>query len=227
MVNVDFYDKTLDISIRDEGIGITPEAQKRIFKPFEQADISTTRNFGGTGLGLSISKRLAELLGGDIKVSSTIGVGSTFKVTLNVESIDSNNIENIEEKMEYQFEGHILVAEDNKTNQMLIEILLDDMNLSCDIAGDGVKAIEMCEQNKYDLILMDINMPNMDGLQATKHIREKLDNKSKIPIIALTANAMKDDISHYLQSGMNAYVSKPIDINKLAKEMALFLKKKV
>ena len=226
MVNVDFYQKTLEISVHDEGIGITSEAQKRIFKPFEQADISTTRNFGGTGLGLSISKRLAELLGGDISVSSTIGVGSTFKVTLNVNIIDADIIESVEEE-EYQFEGHILVAEDNKTNQMLIKILLSDMNLTCDIAEDGVEAVHMYEQKRYELILMDINMPNMDGLQATEFIRKKSDDISKIPIIALTANAMKDDISNYLESGMNAYVSKPIDVNKLAKEMLPFLKQKV
>jgi len=213
----------LHMAIKDEGIGISEEAQKRIFNPFEQAEISTTRNYGGTGLGLSISKNLIELLEGEIHLESKEGEGSTFSFSIKAPEVSLSQ-EQQSHSESPRFQGHVLVAEDNKTNQLLISILLDEMNLTYSLAEDGKEALEAFKTSQdYDLILMDINMPNMNGIEATQHIRQSNYPNQDIPIIALTANVMKEDIEGYLQSGMNAHISKPIDKDLLGKILADYL----
>jgi len=213
----------LSVAVKDEGIGISEEAQKRIFTPFEQAEVSTTRNYGGTGLGLSISKKLIELLHGEISLESKLGKGSTFTFSIKAPEVLPLD-EHQHEDAVPGLKGHLLVAEDNKTNQLLLSILLDEMNLTYTLVEDGneaVKAFNTCSD--YDLILMDINMPNMNGVEATRSIRQSDSSHKNIPIIALTANVMKEDIDHYLQSGMNAHISKPVDSQLLAEMLAQYL----
>ena len=215
--------ESLHMAVKDEGIGISEEAQERIFNPFEQAEISTTRNYGGTGLGLSISKNLIELLQGEVHLESKIGEGSTFSFFIKAPEI-THSQEKESHGESPRLQGHVLVAEDNKTNQLLISILLDEMNLTYTIVEDGKEALEAFKTSQeYDLILMDINMPNMDGIEATQHIRQSGLPHHNIPIIALTANVIKEDIEHYIQSGMNAHISKPIDSDLLGKALVNYL----
>ncbi len=213
----------IHISIQDEGIGISEEAQQRIFNPFEQAEISTTRNYGGTGLGLSISKKLIELLGGEIQVESRLGEGSRFSFSLLAPEVSTQEEQNsLNETPALQ--GHLLVAEDNKTNQMLISILLDELKLTYTIVEDGQEAFEAFKRDQdYDLILMDINMPRTNGIEATQLIRQSGEPNQQIPIIALTANVMKEDVDEYLRLGMNDHLSKPIDSDRLGKLLASYL----
>jgi CheY-like chemotaxis protein/nitrogen-specific signal transduction histidine kinase len=217
-VDISYEDEYIRVSVSDSGIGISEAAQKRIFEPFEQETNSTSRKFGGTGLGLTISKKLVELMGGEISVKSNIDEGSTFSFSIHAPVSDEVAKESIN-NITYKFDAHVLIAEDNKTNQMLIEILLNEMGITCDIADDGLKAVEAFEKGSYDLILMDISMPHMDGVEATKIIRKS----SNIPIVALTANSMKDDIEYYLRSGINNYVTKPIDIKQLGYILSKYL----
>jgi len=221
-IELRYKDSQLFVSVRDEGIGISEEAKKRIFNAFEQAESSTTRSFGGTGLGLSISKKLVELLGGEISVEGELDKGSVFSFYVDAPE-SKNNVDDVIEDKDYKFEGHVLVAEDNKTNQMLIKILLDDMGISYKVVDDGEEAVKAFLDEEFDLILMDINMPNMDGIEATKRIRQENTEGNTIPIIALTANAMKEDVNGYLEAGMNSHVSKPINNALLAKELLNFL----
>lgn len=214
----------LHLAVNDEGIGISKEAQERIFNPFEQAELSTTRNYGGTGLGLSISKRLIELLDGKIKVESELEKGTTFSFYIYAPEVTDFD-DTINDEQDYQFKGHVLVAEDNKTNQLLISILLEEMNITFTLVENGKEAVEaFILHPDYDLILMDINMPIMDGIDATKQIRGSENYHKDVPIIALTANAMKEDMEHYKQVGMADYVSKPIDNHLLGKTLSKYLK---
>jgi signal transduction histidine kinase/CheY-like chemotaxis protein len=222
-IDLSYKGSRLYVSVSDKGIGISEEAKKRIFNAFEQAESSTTRSFGGTGLGLTISKKLVELLGGEISVEGEVGKGSVFSFYIDAPTSKKSTDDAIEER-DYTFEGHILVAEDNKTNQMLIKILLDEMGISYTVVDDGEEALKTFLTEDFDLILMDINMPKMDGIEATKQIRKANKDTSTVPIIALTANAMKDDVQTYLKAGMNGHVSKPIDNSLLAKELSRFLK---
>ncbi len=225
-IDLEYKGSQLFISVTDAGIGIAEEATKRIFNPFEQAESSTTRSFGGTGLGLAISKKLVELLGGEITVRSELGKGSVFSFYIDAPEA-KESVEDVIEDKEYKFEGKVLVAEDNKTNQMLIKILLDDMGLNYKVVDDGEEAVQAFLDEEFDLILMDINMPNMDGLEATKQIRKANKDNHTIPIVALTANAMKEDVKKYHKAGMNSHVSKPINNTLLAKELSRFLKETV
>lgn len=225
-MDLSYKDKQLYVSVKDKGIGISEEAKRRIFNAFEQAESSTTRSFGGTGLGLTISKKLVELLGGKISVEGEVGQGSVFSFYVDAPKSEKSIDDSVEER-EYKFEGHVLVAEDNKTNQMLIKILLDEMGIDYKVVDDGKEAVQAFLDDDFDLILMDINMPNMDGVEATQHIRKTDRDTNTVPIIALTANAMNEDVQGYLEAGMNGYVSKPIDSALLAKELLRFLKETV
>jgi PAS domain S-box-containing protein len=217
-IRAKYIDGQLQISVEDSGIGINKETQERIFKPFEQADSSTTRKYGGTGLGLSISSELINIMNGKLTLKSQEKVGSTFTVNIPLK-LKSNEVaskikfENNQENKFEKLKGKILVAEDNKTNQMLIQILLEEFGLECDIVNDGNEAVEMVGKNSYDLILMDENMPNLRGIEAMKIIRNKYN--TKIPIIALTANVMNGDKERFLREGMDGYISKPIDDKEL------------
>ncbi|MBF0111602.1 MAG: response regulator [Desulfamplus sp.] len=219
---------TLLFEVADTGIGIPQDRLDRMFQPFSQADASTTRKYGGTGLGLVISKRLVELMGGEISVESQYEKGTTFRFTACFEKIASDliylandavsctntNLDKIVEPSNRELtEIRILMAEDNEFNQRLAIILLQKMGLTPDVASNGKEAVEAVRQKIYDIILMDIQMPEMDGLEAAKAIR---DEGFKIPIIAMTANVTADDMANCAAAGMNGYISKPIDPDKLS-----------
>jgi len=221
-INIEFKKDKLYVAVIDEGIGISPEAQERVFTAFEQAEASTTRKFGGTGLGLSIAKRLVEMLGGKIALESTIDKGSNFNFY--IDALEVNDFkEDKNEELMVDFDAHVLIAEDNKTNQLLITILLDELGITYAVVNDGLEAIKALEQEKFDAVLMDINMPNLNGIEATVQIKER---GLTLPIIALTANAMKEDIEEYFTVGMCAHISKPIDNTKLIEVLSKILNKK-
>lgn len=219
-------------TVRDTGIGMSTSEVERLFKPFEQADSSTTRRFGGTGLGLCISKNLAQLLGGDVTVKSQQGVGSEFIVTVsgNFDNKPYELLSKIEddhtpvdvssELNAIKLDARILVAEDNLDNQALIKLLLGAWGLTPDVVNNGAEAVEAALVNDYHLIFMDMQMPVMGGLEATQMLRHAAYDG---PIVALTANVMKQDIDTYLQAGCDATLAKPIDKRALGETLVQFL----
>jgi len=219
-------------SVEDTGIGIAPEHQEAIFEQFSQGDSGTARKFGGTGLGLTITKKLIELLGGRIAVQSKPEEGSVFHITIPV-SPPSNHViaanrsdpsgrnGEAEPFRSETFRGRILIAEDNPSNQILIEILLKKIGLSASIAADGLQAVELASRESFELILMDIQMPGKNGLDAARELRAR---GIQTPIIALTANAMKGDRERCLQAGCNGYLTKPVDRSKLIEALRQYLK---
>lgn len=204
--------------VSDCGIGLTEEQISQLFRMFEQADASTTRQYGGTGLGLAISKQLAELMGGEVGVCSTPGVGSTFWATLRVGLPDlaagaaqPAAAGQVLTNRQIRFDGaRILLAEDNPLNQQIAQELLEDAGASVVIANDGREVLEQTAAGSFDCILMDVRMPFMDGLQATRVLREMSASK-EIPIIAMTANALVEDREECLRVGMNDFISKPVN----------------
>ena len=219
-----YKNSKLHVFVEDEGIGISEKYQNRIFDSFSQEDSSTTRKYGGTGLGLSISYNLIALMNGKLEVSSTLGKGSIFSFSIPLEkkekSLDKGKV-----NIPNNFKGHILLAEDNKANQVFMKVILKKINLTFDIASDGLEAVEKFSKNNYDLILMDENMPNMCGIEATEkilHIEKSMDKKHT-PIIALTANALAGDREKFLNAGMDEYLSKPLNKNALYSVLNKFL----
>jgi len=211
----------------DSGIGMSPKEQENLFLPFSQADASTTRRYGGTGLGLSISKQIIELMDGKIWVKSKENNGSTFCFELKLPNAKNVMNKKVDKKLTIEdikiLNGaKILLVEDNKVNQEIIIGLLENSGINIDIAENGAEAIDTFNNNSYELILMDIQMPIMDGYKASKLIREQ--NQS-IPIIALTANAMIKDIEKTKASGMNAHLNKPVEVNKLYATLLKFISK--
>ena len=212
----------LRFEVTDTGIGITPEDQKRLFTAFEQADGSMTRKYGGTGLGLAISKRLANLMGGDIGVESQFGTGSCFWFTARllkandvVRAAPTANNFAAEACLRAEFAGtRILLAEDEPINQEVSCCLLEEVGLIVDIADDGQQAFQLAQQNAYALILMDIQMPKLNGIDATKAIRA-LPDYAETPILAMTANAFDEDRKICIEAGMSDHISKPVDPDKL------------
>ncbi|MBN2138970.1 MAG: response regulator [Sedimentisphaerales bacterium] len=216
--------------VEDTGIGIPKNKLNTIFEVFTQADGSHTRKFGGSGLGLTITKRLAEILGGSLTVTSQENKGSNFSLGIPVGAktapqeafLDRHNIaDELQPKTkvnaEAKFTGQVLVAEDSLTNQSLIELLLKRMGLEVTIANDGKEAVSKAREAKFDLILMDMQMPNMNGYEATKLLRRE---GIKTPIVALTANAMKGDDKKCLAIGCDDYMSKPIDRKRLVEVLS-------
>ncbi len=219
--------------VEDTGIGIPKDKQDEIFETFVQGDNSTSREFGGTGLGLAISKRLAELLDGQLTMTSEVGKGSVFSLTIpaGVEVtkqpfLDRQNMVshieacNDDQAQQVEFSGNILVAEDAKTNQVLIKSLLKRLGLKVTIAEDGNQVVQKALTEQFDLIFMDIEMPNMNGYEAAKAIRKK---GLKTPIIALTAYAMKGDDVKCFAAGCDDYISKPIEHKKLLQTLSKYL----
>jgi PAS domain S-box-containing protein len=222
-----YENSQLVIEVIDEGIGMSKEAQNKIFNPYEQAKSSITRDYGGTGLGLSIVLNLVEQMQGDIKLVSKEGEGSSFKIMLplnSTEQLDNIKYEDKQETKEKLLKGHILVAEDDKTNQILVGAMLKKIGLSYAMADDGAKAVEMFGEAKYDVVMLDENMPNLNGSQAMKQIHEKYGNT--IPVVALTADAMSGVKEKYLESGMSGYLSKPIYADELYAVLEPLLKNK-
>lgn len=213
--------------IKDSGIGISPDKTDHIFDSFSQASSSTTRKYGGTGLGLAIVKNIVKLFDGEIKVESTEGVGSTFIFNLNLGVAENQNIvqERKSPDMETDLSGtRILVAEDYPMNQLLINETLSSWNFEIEIVENGKLALEKIAENDYDLVLMDVNMPEMGGLEAATLIRKQLDPpKNNIPIIAMTAGALKGDKEKCINAGMNDYISKPFDQDELYLKIANYL----
>jgi len=202
------------VSVIDTGIGISQEQQGSIFDIFSQADTSTTRKYGGTGLGLTISKKIIQLMGGELQVQSGLGKGSVFSFTLTLDRA-SKDIKNkrrkIDEKIQFQ-QSKVLLVEDDKVNQMIALKMLKKFNCEVTVANNGQEAVNIFSANTFDLVLMDIQMPIMNGIEATKQIRK---NNKSITIIALTANVMKDDKDKCFQAGMNEVITKPVQIDNL------------
>jgi signal transduction histidine kinase/ActR/RegA family two-component response regulator len=213
----------LRFSVTDSGIGLTNEKQNKLFTAFTQVNNSISRTYGGTGLGLSICKQLVELMGGQIGVDSTKGIGSTFWFTVCCQPAKKTVVATVRRASLDRWVASrplkVLVAEDNAANQRLIEAIFNKLNHSVDIAENGKCAIELLKSGDFDVTLMDIRMPVMDGIKATASIRAMDGHKSNIPIIAVTADISADNITEYMSLGMNDVCGKPIDLPVLLKSI--------
>lgn len=225
MVHEDPEKVTLEFSVRDTGIGITNEKIIKIFENFQQASSDTARLYGGTGLGLAIVKQLVENQKGKIEVKSKEGKGSTFSFKLDFQKTTALPEEEVEVVyLDRRLEGvKILVVEDIALNQLLMKTLLDDFGFESDIVGNGRLAVEKLQTNAYDIVLMDLQMPEMNGFEATESIRNTL--KLNVPIIALTADVTTVDLSKCKAVGMDDYIAKPVDERMLYTKMIGFLKR--
>jgi signal transduction histidine kinase/CheY-like chemotaxis protein len=220
--------KTLTLKVRDSGIGIPEDSLAQLFQKFEQADATTTRRFGGTGLGLAICRELVELMGGDIAADSISGEGATFTVRLPLKRArdrraTARGAAKLNPAVAASKPGdrpapiRVLAAEDNAVNQMVLKALLDQAGVEMTMTADGVAAVAAWESSAWDLILMDVQMPVMDGPTATRTIRarEAATGRRRTPILALTANAMSHQVEDYLAAGMDGFIAKPIEIARL------------
>ena len=221
--------------MRDTGIGIAPEKQQLIFASFSQVDASTTRKYGGTGLGLAISQRLAQMMGGRVWVESEPGVGSSFFFTARFavslsapaadaeaagsEQADDDTAASGQRRIKASPDGtfKILLAEDNPVNQLLAVRILENAGHTVTVVDDGVQALEAVRRERFDLVLMDVQMPLLGGIEATEALRkeELATAADRIPVIAMTAGAIQGDRERCLAAGMDDYISKPIDMRQL------------
>lgn len=210
------------IRVTDTGIGISSETQKKLFRPFTQADSSTRREYGGTGLGLVISKRLAEMMGGDITIESVPKEGSTFAFTAYLEPSVQQAEHSFEDTIQSDISElapnqRVLVAEDNLGNQKLILGMLKKLGIAADTASDGIEALDLFQKGTYDLVLMDCQMPEMDGFDTTREVRAlERQTDSHTPIVALTAVSLKGTRERCINAGMDDYLTKPLELKPLA-----------
>ena len=211
-------DADMTLVIADTGIGIPAKRLSAVFDQFEQADNSTTRQYGGTGLGLAISRRLARMMKGDIKVESAIDRGSTFTLDLALPPCDATAVKSVDHALENlpNFCLRALVAEDNPFNQVVARSLLQRVGIEVEIAENGVRALEMLDVGDYDLVFMDVRMPVMNGYEATIRIRARDDATASIPILAVTADATRSDVRKCLEAGMDLHLSKPLRLTDVA-----------
>jgi PAS domain S-box-containing protein len=234
MIDIDQETPTLMIHIKDTGVGLKKDAFETIFKEFKQADSTVSREYGGTGLGLPISKRLIEMMGGDITVESQIGEGSEFTVILPIADhkiISNVNDEGLKQKLTNRLRSAIkdeqraLIVEDYEGNIVILSFMMDEIDLNYDIAKNGQEALDLWREKHYDVILMDVQMPVMDGLTATKSIRDmELKNKlPETPIIGMTAHALVEDKEKCIDSGMTDYLSKPLDSDLLKEKIFKYI----
>lgn len=212
----------IHFAVKDSGIGISKEGQSKLFTPFTQAETSTSRKYGGTGLGLAISQRLIEAMGGNIHVESEEGQGSTFFFNLDLEeqeNVDTTNISSqapSHENIMDMRHMNILIVEDNEMNRKVLQGLLEPLNSTISVAANGFEALEICNKKSFDLILMDIQMNGLSGIETTIKIRSNEDRKiASTPIVALTGNVMLEEIKEFFSIGMNGFVAKPIEAKKL------------
>jgi CheY-like chemotaxis protein len=216
--------------VKDTGIGIPKDKMSRLFQSFSQVDSSTTRRYGGTGLGLAISKKLVEMMGGQIWAESELHKGSTFHFTILADStfiMHSSIIvsgvpkDNSIGKDQNQF-LRILLAEDNAVNQMVMQKMLNKLGYHADVAANGEDVLRSLELKPYDLILMDVQMPEMDGFETTRAIRKHWGSADQPKIIAITAHALEGDREKCLDAGMNDYLSKPVKMSDLEEMLAKY-----
>ncbi len=212
----------LKISVTDTGIGIPQNKLPLLFQKFMQVDGSTTRQYGGTGLGLAICRELGQLMGGNVWAESVQGVGSTFFASLPLPRTGSATDRRPQAPSPNAQQGQlnqlrVLAAEDNQTNQLVLKTIMSTFGLDVDVVEDGAMAVEAWRTGAYDLILMDIQMPNLDGIAATRQIRaeEEATGRTRTPIVALSANAMTHQVKEYLDGGMDMHVAKPIQLQRL------------
>jgi PAS domain S-box-containing protein len=218
----------IGISIQDTGIGIPDEKLAEIFEPFSQADGTFTRRYQGTGLGLSIVKKLATLLGGNISVESEVGRGATVYISLKFGLTEQEAAAEREGAVEAEFEpaeATVLLAEDEAVNRMTTKIFLERRGYRVLTAGTGGEALQMLKEHDVDLIIMDVQMPKMDGVEATRRIRESADDEipRNVPIVAMTAYALTGDREKFIAEGMNDYLAKPVDLDELDRTVRRYL----
>lgn len=224
IVRASWHADRLKVQVQDSGIGIPAEAQERIFTPFEQVDASTTRRFGGTGLGLSICKRLCELMGGHLELEPNSTEGSTFRFDVPMPGTAAHTADIVARLPRFSPDAQrprVLVVDDDRINRLVAQRMLQRFGLTVDLADDGEAAVQAASQTTYALIFMDIQMPGMDGLQATSVIRQE--QGQAVPIVALTANAMDEQREVALAAGMNEFVTKPLSLQALEKPLVTFL----
>jgi PAS domain S-box-containing protein len=218
---IDEQSHEIHFAVKDTGIGIPEDKTCRLFQSFSQIDASTARRYGGTGLGLAISKKLTELMGGKMWVESEVGKGSVFHFTIFVEPILSEpatigkSVSKAHARCDNENGLSILLAEDNLVNQIVAKKMLDKLGYRADVAANGIEVLQALERRQYDVILMDVQMPEMDGLEATRAIRNGRPDREQPVIIAMTASALKGDREMCLAAGMNGYISKPTQIEEL------------
>ena len=216
---------SVNVKISDSGIGIPEDKQLMIFEPFSQVDESFTRVYGGTGLGLGLTKKFLELMGGKIQLTSEVGSGTTFDMNLPLGKVDAKNIE-VQERTRTatrDYKKHALLAEDNKINQKVTKLVLKKLGIDITLAENGQDALDKWDPKTMDFIILDIQMPVMDGLEAVKQFRK---NSCEVAIVAMTANFFQEDVETYLSSGFDACIAKPLIVEEMVSIFDIILRKK-
>lgn len=219
-VRIEKQAESIMVTVTDSGIGMTADSQARIFEKFEQADAATSRHFGGTGLGLTIAKELIELQGGAIGVSSTLGEGSRFWFTFPLAAASvpaaAPTTPQSSNALQINAGNQVLVVEDNRTNQLIVKRFLESMGFAPVIIGDGTRALELCAETAFHLILMDIQLPDISGVEVSQILRRDAGPNQQTPIVALSANTFPEQTAAYLRSGIDACLGKPFRKSELA-----------